>query len=71
MQNVPQFSSFFKSEFSCMSVKFSPFDEKRMAISCCDNFGLVGKGKLLILDITPGQMKVQFVWLIMLADSCV
>lgn len=51
--------SYFKSEFSCMSVKFSPFDEKRIAISCCDNFGLVGKGKLIILDIMPGMMKVN------------
>jgi peroxin-7 len=42
-----------------MSAKFSPFDDKRIAISCCDNFGLVGKGKLLILDITPGLMKVS------------
>ena len=49
------FFSYLKSEYSCMSVKFSPFDETRVAISCCDNFGIVGKGKLLILDIVPGQ----------------
>lgn len=48
------FFSYLRSEYSCMSVKFSPFDEKKVAVSCCDNFGIVGKGKLLILDIVPG-----------------
>jgi hypothetical protein len=43
-----------------MSVKFNPFDPKRVAISCCDNFGIVGKGKLLVMDmeVMGGPMKV-------------
>lgn len=38
-----------------MSVKFSPFDPNRVAVACCDNFGIVGKGKLMILNIIPDQ----------------
>jgi peroxin-7 len=26
-----------------------------VAVACCDNFGIVGKGKLLILNIVPHQ----------------
>lgn len=47
--------SWLKSEYSCMSVKFSPFDPNRVAVACCDNFGIVGKGKLMILNIIPDQ----------------
>lgn len=51
---INSFTSFFKGEFSVTSAKFSPFDEKRIAITSSDNFGIVGKGKLIILDIVPG-----------------
>ena len=55
--------SWLKSEYSCMSVKFSPFDPNRVAVACCDNFGIVGKGKLMILNIVPDQpMEVFFIF---------
>jgi hypothetical protein len=31
-----------------LSVKFSPFNGNTLAYSCAQNFGIVGKGKLLI-----------------------
>ena len=42
-----------------MSVKFSPFNQNLMAFCTADNFGVVGKGKLFILELTPDeQVKV-------------
>lgn len=36
-----------------MSVKFSPHEISKLALSTSDNFGIVGKGKLFILDLLP------------------
>lgn len=53
----PYFAAF-KSEFSGIQVKYSPFLDYRLAFTCAQNFGIAGKGKLIILDLLPEhQMK--------------
>eukprot|EP00825_Cyclidium_porcatum_P009398 TRINITY_DN1478_c0_g1_i1.p1 TRINITY_DN1478_c0_g1~~TRINITY_DN1478_c0_g1_i1.p1 ORF type:complete len:353 (+),score=52.39 TRINITY_DN1478_c0_g1_i1:1437-2495(+) len=55
--NQPYFAAF-KSEFSGIQVKYNPFLANRLAFTCAQNFGIVGKGKLIILDLLPDhQMK--------------
>lgn len=34
-----------------MSAKFSPFDADKIAITCADNFGIQGRGQLLIGEL--------------------
>ncbi|CAD8072224.1 unnamed protein product [Paramecium sonneborni] len=58
-QQIP--ASFFVSNLSCMSAKFSPFDIDKIAITCADNFGIQGKGRLIIGQIQPNQpIKILF-----------
>ncbi len=47
------YQSVFTSNFSGMSVKFSPFNPNLLAFTTADNFGVVGKGKLFILELCP------------------
>lgn len=49
----PSFKSVFKSEYAGMSLKFSPFDAFRLALTCSANFGIVGKGRIYIMTMTP------------------
>lgn len=35
------------------AVKYSPFFDNRLAVSASANFGLVGNGRLFILELTP------------------
>eukprot|EP01017_Pseudomicrothorax_dubius_P010601 TRINITY_DN137_c0_g3_i4.p1 TRINITY_DN137_c0_g3~~TRINITY_DN137_c0_g3_i4.p1 ORF type:complete len:323 (-),score=53.38 TRINITY_DN137_c0_g3_i4:120-1088(-) len=49
---LPQQAAF-SSPLCGMNVKFSPFEAFRLAFPCAENFGIVGKGKLLILDVLP------------------
>ena len=39
--------------FNPYSVKYSPFFDNRLAVSAGANFGLVGNGRLFILNLTP------------------
>lgn len=43
----------FKVPFNGFSVKFSPFNESRIAVGTSQNFGIVGNGRLHILQLTP------------------
>lgn len=46
--------------FSGYSLQYSPFFDNKIAVATGANFGLVGNGKLFILDILPnGQMQVS------------
>uniref|UniRef100_A0A7S0V849 Peroxin-7 n=1 Tax=Polytomella parva TaxID=51329 RepID=A0A7S0V849_9CHLO len=45
--------SHFKTGFNGCSVKFSPFLENRLAVATAQNFGIIGNGRLHILDQTP------------------
>jgi len=44
----------FRTEgFNGCAVKYSPFFDSRIAVAASANFGLVGNGRLYILDLTP------------------
>lgn len=43
----------FKTPFNGYSVKFSPFYESRLAVATAQNFGILGNGRLHILDLPP------------------
>jgi hypothetical protein len=36
----------FECPFSCCSVEFSPFDERRLAVATAQYFGVVGNGQV-------------------------
>lgn len=42
----------FRSPFAGYSVKFSPFDPDRLAVASCQNFGIIGNGKVTVLALT-------------------
>uniref|UniRef100_A0A803P3Z2 Peroxin-7 n=1 Tax=Cannabis sativa TaxID=3483 RepID=A0A803P3Z2_CANSA len=44
---------FFKTPFNGYSVKFSPFYENRLAVATAQNFGILGNGRLHVLDLSP------------------
>ena len=48
---VSRMSGFHMEGFSGYSVKYSPFFDNKLAVASGANFGLVGNGKLYILDI--------------------
>lgn len=39
--------------FNGCAVKYSPFFDNRLAVASAANFGLVGNGRLFILELTP------------------
>ncbi|GKU94395.1 hypothetical protein SLEP1_g7896 [Rubroshorea leprosula] len=43
----------FKTPFNGYSVKFSPFYESRLAVGTAQNFGILGNGRLHVLDLSP------------------
>jgi peroxin-7 len=44
----------FRTEgYNGSGVKYSPFFDNRLAVSASANFGLVGNGRLYILELTP------------------
>lgn len=44
----------FRTEgYNGSAVKYSPFFDNRLAVSTSANFGLVGNGRLFILELTP------------------
>lgn len=49
----------FKTPFNGYSVKFSPFYESRIAVGTAQNFGIVGNGRLHILQISPTPNSAQ------------
>ena len=52
------YKSFFKTDLAGMSVHFSPFEAFQLAYTASANFGIVGKGKLMVMSLLPnGQME--------------
>ncbi|KAJ4976403.1 hypothetical protein NE237_001509 [Protea cynaroides] len=43
----------FKTPFNGYAVKFSPFYENRLAVATAQNFGILGNGRVHVLDLTP------------------
>ncbi|GAB2301211.1 peroxisomal targeting signal 2 receptor [Dionaea muscipula] len=48
----------FKTPFNGYSVKFSPFYENRLAVATAQNFGILGNGRLHVLDLSPSPSPV-------------
>jgi hypothetical protein len=42
----------FKTTFNGYSVKFSPFIENRLAVATAQNFGIIGNGRLHVLEVS-------------------
>lgn len=52
----------FKTPFNGYSVKFSPFYESRLAVATAQNFGILGNGRIHVLDLSPSAPTLsQFV----------
>lgn len=52
----------FRTEgFNGCAVKYSPFFDNRLAVASSANFGLVGNGRLYILELTPNGI-VPYKW---------
>ena len=43
----------FRTPFAGYSVRFSPFDESCLAVGTAQNYGIIGNGKLHVLQLTP------------------
>ena len=49
----------FKTQFQACAVKFSPFEEGKLAVATAQNFGIIGNGKQVRLS---GGRSVGFPW---------
>lgn len=47
---------FYRTVFNGYAVKFSPFDEGKIAVATSQNFGIVGNGKQYVLQMGPQGM---------------
>ena len=43
--------------FQGYAVKYSPFFDNRLAVAASANYGLVGNGRLYILELTPSGIQ--------------
>ena len=48
--------------FQGYAVKYSPFFDNRIAVATAANYGLVGNGRLFILELTPQGIQVLKWW---------
>lgn len=44
--------------FQGYAVKYSPFFDNRIAVAAAANFGLVGNGRLYVLELTPSGIQL-------------
>ena len=42
---------FFKTDFNGYAVKFSPFEDGRIAVATSQNFGIIGNGRQYVLQV--------------------
>lgn len=60
----------FRTEgYNGCAVKYSPFFDNRLAVAGSANYGLVGNGRLYILELTPNGI-VPVKWLLSIRDRC-
>ena len=43
----------FRTAFNGYAVKFSPFEEGRVAVATAQNFGIIGNGRQYVLQVSP------------------
>jgi hypothetical protein len=58
-QPVSTMLEFRTQGFNGYAVKYSPFFDSRIAVSAAANFGLVGNGRLYVLALTAGGIRVE------------
>lgn len=51
----------FKTAFQGYSVKFSPFEDGRIAVATAQNFGIIGNGKQYVLQVSCACRLLSFV----------
>ena len=44
----------FKTDFNGYAVKFSPFEDGRIAVATSQNFGIIGNGRQYVLQVKVG-----------------
>ena len=45
----------FRTAFQGYSVKFSPFEDGKLAVATSQNFGIIGNGKQYVLQVREGR----------------
>lgn len=45
----------FRTPFQGYAVRWSPFDEGRLAVATAQNFGIIGNGKLHVLQVSAAR----------------
>lgn len=53
--------------FQGYAVKYSPFFDNRLAVAASANYGLVGNGRLYVLELTPAGIQC-IKWLVILTQ---
>ena len=43
----------FRTAFNGYAIKFSPFEEGRVAVATAQNFGIIGNGRQYVLQVMP------------------
>lgn len=51
----------FKTTFNGYAAKFSPFVENRIAVATAQNFGIIGNGRLHVLEVSLLMMMASLV----------
>ena len=46
----------FRTAFNGYAVKFSPFEEGRVAVATAQNFGIIGNGRQYVLQVQSSGM---------------
>ncbi len=46
----------FRTAFNGYAVKFSPFEEGRIAVATAQNFGIIGNGRQYVLQVGNGPV---------------
>lgn len=60
----------FRTEgYNGCAVKYSPFFDNRLAVAASANYGLVGNGRLFILELTPNGI-VPVKWWLSIRARC-
>lgn len=49
----------FKTEFNGYAVKFSPFEDGRIAVATSQNFGIIGNGRQYVLQVRIGVRQAE------------
>ena len=52
----------FRTPFAGYSVRFSPFDESRLAVGTAQNYGIIGNRKLHVLQVRRTDGFLLLLW---------